>query len=413
MLGFHAMTGVLTGAGAVTLVGYVRGHEIGHGIPNWALVPAGVALLAIGAIFSYFSVRWSFALRWRVQAAVRTDVIDRARAGRPLALQPPLRARSTISLVGAAGADAAHTGWFVQLVVNGLVPSVTASVLVVAVGWRAPLLLIPIVVMIGFIIPLLMLQLRNVTRAAGRIVDSTGDMGRSIRELATAAIGRSEPDAESADLIRGYEDARFRRMNGVQSIRLWTGVLVAMTIGASVLGFGVASIGPAEAIAYVALLREGLSAIAGVARAAGGAARIQPRVERLRRVLDPPDGEFPGGPLPSLVDVHGLVPPDRVALMASICVWMGGRPATVFEDVDGGQIRFGWSDGTTCLVRPRGRSLVLDAEDPRPDLRLAIDRQGSVVVWNDEVGSSPDFGELDATASAELDDDEDDGGEML
>ena len=185
-------------------------------------------------------------------------------------------------------------------------------------------------------------------------------------------------------------------MQGVQWLRLGTGILLAFAVGASVLGLRYIPTETAELVVFIALLREAFSGVAGVARASGGAARIQPKAESLRQSLKPP--AVVECPLPGTqsIVVHGLVPPDWLARVAAVGDWCGGRPSggVEIDEQDRVRVRFAesdrWIDVAAC-----GRVV----KDPA-DVHLVIRRDGSVVVWNPDQESCPLMG-LEDEESAE------------
>lgn len=371
-------------------------EAVGISLSPAVLISIGIGSLILASAFDFVGTTLSFRLRWRIQNGLRDEIFNRVRNRGTLQLSGFIRPDSTIGVASAVGIGAAHTGWLTQLLLNGLLPLGTACFLSIVVSFRAPVLLLALAVMTILTIPLVWIQVRRVSAAASTFLDSASEMSRESRAIAVDAIESPISKSASTDAIDRFQAARFQRMQGVQWLRLGTGILLAFAVGASVLGLRYLPMKSAELVIFIALLREAFSGIAGVARASGAAARIQPKAEALRQTMRPT--AISGCPRPSMasIAVHGLVPPDWLARVAAVGIWSGGRPAggVEIDENDGVRARFSKTDK---WIEVWGCGRVL--EDPA-DVHLVIRRDGSVVVWNPDQESSPLVG-LEDEESAE------------
>lgn len=407
MLVFQIGTGGVTGLGVAAMLAALRSDELPLGLPGWAIVAGGTVMLGLAAVFRYLTTTMSFRLRWRLQGRLGDEVLTRVRDGEALVLQRPFRPSSAAAIASVAGGDAAHAAWFTQLLLNGLIPTFTASALMIAVATRNAWLLLPIVGMVVATLPLLWSQVHRVSRAAADFIDAGPNRSRGLRVLAQSAMDGVATRHGVADDIERFERARRDRMFGVQRLRLGTGFLVSVTVGGSVLVLSGVTATPTETVAYVAMLREALAAFAGVAAAAGSAARIQPRAERLRRLLEP--ASPPGLPadLPDEVVVHGLVRPDALAMCGAICERFGGNVVGGYRSVEGDSIAITWTDGRESVVRPWDRTPWTVEDGGEPDLHLAITGLGTIVAWDPATDPVPEFRPSGGDeAEAGMDDDE-------
>lgn len=402
------LVGIFTGVGIAAMLAALGEPDLPFEVTPLILVLAGTGALLIAASSRYVTTTVNFRLRWRIQARLAELVLERLRSGPPLALQPPLRATSVASLAAAAGGDAAHAAWFSQLLLNGLVPSVTAAILTVVVGVRNPWLLMPIAGLVLALIPLLWVQSRRVSRAASDFYDAGPERSKGMRAIVRATLEGSGTDAEVHASVERFESARMARMLGVQRLQFGTGVLVAVAIGGSVLALVGATASAGETVVYVAMLREGLAAFAGVAAAAGSAARLQPRSERLRRILEPRPVRL--REMPGSVVVHGVVRPDPPAMCSTLVEWFGGDVVASFETVDDeGTMTIRWKQGGTATVRGWDRKPWRAGENRESALHLAITAGGEVISWEPSEGAAPDLGtasEISAAESGEEPDEE-------
>ncbi|MCH2162602.1 MAG: hypothetical protein MK085_12115, partial [Phycisphaerales bacterium] len=200
----------------------------------------------------------------------------------------------------------------------------------------------------------------------------------ALRKASQEAIDGLDTGADLLTEVATNENARRARMTGVQWLRLGTGVLLAVSIGGCVLLLRDRPLELAELAILIALLRAALVGVVGVARAAGNAARVQPKAELLRRTLNPQPASSDAASGIGSMTVHGVEPPDWLSRVSAVAHHFGGFPLGGVEVEDESLRIRTVSDSDWIDVRAAGPR----AEAEPSDLHLAITPAGQVQVWD-------------------------------